>query len=250
VTGVVVSCGGVDRRTAYEYDAMGRRVRAEAPDGSVTTYEYEPTGELRSQGGGRVYPVSYRYDPRAGCRRCPRTGAGRAAIPIRPRGSTSAARLADGKTFADGSSTRFEYHPDGALRRRTWARGATADYVYDAAGSLTNISYSDGTPRVAHRRDRLGRPIAIADAMGTWTNVYQADGQLDVVTVPHVERSVLDYDYDSSGRRASVAIRDPAAGMLYQVSYAFDAAGRFIAVSNGPRLPAMLTLRTAGLSRA
>jgi len=41
------------------------------------------------------------------------------------------------------------------LNTRTWARGVTTTYLYDAAGQTEGIDYSDSTPDVAMEYDHL-----------------------------------------------------------------------------------------------
>ena len=49
------------------------------------------------------------------------------------------------KLSADGRGPCYTYTNDGNLATRTWARGVTTSYTYDACGSLTSTTYSDGT---------------------------------------------------------------------------------------------------------
>ena len=63
------------------------------------------------------------------------------------------------KIYADGLGPSYDYTPEGRLSRRTWARGITTDYAYDAWGNLTNTVYSDDTPAVSISYDAMGRQI-------------------------------------------------------------------------------------------
>ena len=67
---------------------------------------------------------------------------------------------------------------DGKLARRTWARGISTDYSYDAWGSLTNTVYSDGTPTIALVYNALGRQTEAQDAAGITTFLYDSFGSL------------------------------------------------------------------------
>jgi YD repeat-containing protein len=51
-----------------------------------------------------------------------------------------------GKTDASGNGVSYTYSDSGVLHTRTWARGITTTYNYDAAGRLASLTYSDGTP--------------------------------------------------------------------------------------------------------
>jgi hypothetical protein len=75
--------------------------------------------------------------------------------------------LLTNKVYSDGKGPSYTYTPDGKLATRTWARGVVTTYGYDpCCGTMTNISYSDGTPSVAFAQDRLGRHTTITDATG------------------------------------------------------------------------------------
>ena len=50
------------------------------------------------------------------------------------------------KLSADGRGPCYTYTDDGNLATRTWARGVTTSYTYDAWGSLASTTSSDGTP--------------------------------------------------------------------------------------------------------
>jgi hypothetical protein len=47
--------------TTNFFDAMGRTIGSELPDGTYTTNSY-PTGFLAATSGSRTYPVKYAYD--------------------------------------------------------------------------------------------------------------------------------------------------------------------------------------------
>ena len=49
------------------------------------------------------------------------------------------------KLYADGRGSCYTYTDDGKLATRTWARGVTTSYNYDAWGILTSTTSSDRT---------------------------------------------------------------------------------------------------------
>ena len=234
VTNEVRVAGDLRRETHYEYDAMGRRVRTVLPDGGTLEQTYGPAGELLALGGSSANPVQYGYDDRGRLSelRTYRNGTGGPADVTVWRYDAARGWLS-AKVYADGTTNAFAYAPNGALARRTGARGVATDYAYDAAGSVTNVAYSDGTPGVAFEIDRLGRVAAVQDGLGTSSNQYAADGNLEVATFPHVEVE-SDYGYDVLGRRARLVLRTPSGTATTAVTYAFDAAGRVESVTAGP----------------
>jgi RHS repeat-associated protein len=233
VTGQTVTAGGLLQAIRHDYDVMGRRIRTVLPDGGEVTFEYEPTGELCAQAGVRTYPVRYGYDER-----------GRLTAVETFRGDTNAVRdvtrwgyearrgWLTAKIYADGSTNCYEYRPDGKLVKRVWARGVETVYSFDAAGSLTNVSYSDGTPGVAMRLDRLGRALVVRDGTGVRTNVYAVDGSVlrEILPAPAGE---IGYESDALGRRTNLQVRGVSGDTICRAGYRYDEAGRLLSVRAG-----------------
>jgi len=65
----------------------------------------------------------------------------------------------------------YTYTPAGRLQSRTWKRGVITTYVYNNAGDLQTIDYSDTTPDVSYTYDRRGRrATAVCNGITTtWT---------------------------------------------------------------------------------
>ena len=80
------------------------------------------------------------------------------------------------KLYADGQGPCYTDIDDGNFATRTWARGVTTSYTYDAWGSITSTTYSDGTPSVTFAYDALGRRTSVTDAKGTTAFSYDAFG--------------------------------------------------------------------------
>lgn len=226
----LVSAGALVHITSHSFNAMGRRVSTTLPDGGVVHYEYAPTGGLVGQNGARTYPVRYTYDDqgRMVTMSTYRNGlSGPADVTSwqydPKRGWLTA------KIYADNTGTTYDYYPDGKLKKRTWARGVSTDYAYDAGGSLIGVSYSDTTPGVTHGVDRLGRIVTTTDAIGTWTNSYSPDGQLASVSLPQQPGHTLEYAHDIHGRLETSQV----SGFGFQVSYTYDSAGRLAEVFDG-----------------
>jgi YD repeat-containing protein len=70
--------------------------------------------------------------------------------------------LLEQKLYADGHGPAYTYTADGKLATRTWARGITTTYEYDALGQLESVTYSDDTPSVTYTYDRLGRQKTVS----------------------------------------------------------------------------------------
>jgi len=184
------------------YDALGRVTRTESQTGGVetnitTNTEYYPTGEASKIWGGESYPVEYTYDAVGRMKTLKTRQKSRdldntisqvvsdstAAVTTWNYDSKSGLLLQ--KLYphattagATGVGPSYTYFADGKLKRRTWARGAYADYIYSAnTGELLSVTYSDGTPTVTYEYDRRGRVKSLIDGAGTRSFEYDVSDQ-------------------------------------------------------------------------
>ena len=178
VTSVTVRAGAIVQTTRYDFDIMGRRTRTWLPDGGEVRHVYNPRGELVQESGARIYPVRYGYTDQGLLQTLTtfRDGLDGPGDVTTWQYSPERGWL-EAKVYADGTAIRYSHQPNGRVERRTWARGLTTSYRYDAAGGLARIDYSDDTPDIVYQRDRLGRPYIITDALGTRTNAFAAEFQ-------------------------------------------------------------------------
>ena len=79
------------------------------------------------------------------------------------------------KISADGRGPCYTYTDDGNLATRTWARGVTTSYTYDAWGTLTSTTSSDGTPPATHTLYWQPRT-----SQGNFSLFYTHDGNKNV----------------------------------------------------------------------
>ena len=144
-SGVVLSSMGAT------YDNMKRLTKSVNPDGTYTTNEYDPAGNLvaTSDALGRV--TRYVYDDRNRC-----------IAVIAP----------------DGSVTRTEYDGGGRVVATTDANGNTTQYKYDVLGRETEEILPDpdgggslGSPIVLYKYDSRGNLQYV-------TNTYAKDAKL------------------------------------------------------------------------
>ena len=121
---------------------------------------------------------------------------GRRASPI----AGESTGLVTQKLYADGRGPCYTYTDDGKLATRTWARGVTTSYNYDAWGILTSTTYSDGTPSVTFAYDALGRRTSVTDAKGTTAFTYDAFGDESQEAVTGLYAKTLVRHRDAYGR--------------------------------------------------
>jgi RHS repeat-associated protein len=158
---LVHTWGDVPQPTEFGYNYFGERT-------SLTTFRGGANWADETWPGGSGDTTTWTYDPATG--------------------------LLTAKSYADASSVRYGYTPDGRLHQRTWARDVLTTYGYDAAtGDLTTITYSDSTPGVTFVYDRLGRKTQVTDGPGQTDFGYDPTTlQLltETITGDHYERLI------------------------------------------------------------
>ena len=164
-------------------DSMMRATNVMQPDGTTVNSEYLLTGELGLQYGSRTYPVAYSYDyaGRMAAMTNWTSFAGERVWPatrVTQWNYDSQRGFLTSKTYDDGTGPSYTYTPPGGWPARAWARGVTTTYLYDPAGSLTNISYSDTTPGVTNSYDRLARLVSVLAGGMTDTLGYNLANEL------------------------------------------------------------------------
>jgi RHS repeat-associated protein len=227
--------GASPQTTLTYYNPMLQATNVVQPDGTSVVSTYLLTGELGLQSGSRTYPVAYSYDY-----------AGRMNIMTNWSGfsTLAGARVTiwnydqyrgwlTSKAYDDGHGPSYTYTAAGRLASRIWARGVTTSYVYDNAGSLTNITYSDATPAVTNSYDRLGRLSSAVVKGMTDTMTYNLANQLLIESFSGGLLNGLSVTnaYDQFLRRTNLT--SLASGVLRGTAYGYDYASRLSTVSDG-----------------
>jgi RHS repeat-associated protein len=223
----------------FSYAGMGWLASVEE-DGAKVTFAYEPEGELREIQNEKRHPYAFWYDP---CRRANRVrGFDRRYIDYKrdKAGQVVEIKRAGAKTtiaydevgnitghdYADGTSDKFVYGPDGlldgaenstiALRFERDVLGrVTKEFQGEqwvstayAAGNLVRVESSLGAAmRVT--RDEVGYPQSIS--LGPVYSPRQIDFTHDVEGV-EIERRLpgdvtAHWDYDQVGRPGALRVR-------------------------------------------
>nr|WP_238437694.1 polymorphic toxin-type HINT domain-containing protein [Paenibacillus polymyxa] len=227
------------------------------PKGVEYTYDYYPTGEIKSQTDAKRKTESYVYD-----------ALGRVTKVTYPDGTQTVVVYKDDTndvtvTGPDGVSAERMYNPFGQMLQQqvgdaiygygyddhgdmvesTDAEQATTRYAYDAFGRPVKTTYADGTTdtvtynavdRTVTQTDASGyRVREVSDALGRVTSTQEAKngsfqpleslaynyaGMVTSRTDGNGQRTL--YDYDALGQMTSVT--DPSG---QQVSYVYDLAG-------------------------
>ncbi|MDA0989573.1 MAG: hypothetical protein O3A51_02330, partial [Verrucomicrobia bacterium] len=232
ITNTTVSAGQLSQSTRISFDNMGRPLQVVYPDGGVVQRVYNARGQIVEQSGARTYPVRYSYDALGRMQSLSTYRTGFGGAPDVTRWHYDPARgFMTAKEFADGSTNRFVYRPDGSVLKRHWARGVVTTYQYDGAGSVTNVSYSDGTAPIGTSYDRLGRPVTVRDGLGQHERAYNVDGSIGQESAPQRPGVALQRHYDAFGRYTGYMLQSNLIS-LATIDYGYDRAGRLASVAS------------------
>jgi RHS repeat-associated protein len=214
--------------TSNTYDALGRVLTVQTPDGAVMTTAYsgnmvtvtDQAGKQRksvTDGLGRLkevyedpaslnYLTSYNYDALDGLLTVTQDSQTRTFVYDSLKRLTSAANPESGTIY-------YLYDSNGNLTKKTDARGVYIDYISDALNRNTLRTYSDGTATVTSAYDAG----TVANSKGRLTSVSS--------TVSATNYSA----YDAMGRVTTGSqITD---GQTYSMSYGYDAASKLISLT-------------------
>jgi hypothetical protein len=105
--------------------------------------------------------------------------------------------------------------------------------IYDTAGGLTNVVYSELTPGVTNNYDRLGRLKSVIRNGMTDTLTYNLANELlgESFSGGVLNGLSVTNGYDQFLRRTNLTAL--ASGILNQTAYGYDSASRLSTVSDG-----------------
>jgi RHS repeat-associated protein len=245
LTSPVPGNGDPNQVTTSQYNSSGRAWKVIQPDGTSTTNEFFPTGQLKKTYGSRTYPVEYTYDSvgRMATMKTWRDFVGNSGAATTAWTYDNTGRMT-AKTYADSSAIAYTYTPAGRLKSRTWARNSTTTYFYDFEdvsptrrnGDLVQIAYDDGvTPLVRYGIDRRGRRTSVAQwspdgstLLNTASQTLQPSGVMTSESHsggPLNNMSVA-FAYDSLLRRTNLTARQTGSSVVLSTRYGYDLASR------------------------
>ena len=233
----------LDRRTDYSYDNAGRLASVTKPGSLTTTYGYDDDSNVNLVTTPEGNETATVYD-----------GLGRVLTVTDPAGVvrtntwTKTGQVKTTTTTGAGT-VEYSYNPDGTLDWFDDALDHRTSYTYDTRGRLetrtdaeSNVWATDYNPagELASETDPLNRTTAFAyddagrletksDPSGrTSTLVWELDGQLDTRTdVLGSETRMVDYSYDTVGRRTAAAVTGTSPWPLADTTkiYSYNPAG-------------------------
>jgi RHS repeat-associated protein len=213
----ILAVNEVGQRQETWIDAFGRTIESDEADDNgalsvATCYQYNLGGELTQvvQGG---LTRSYQYDP-----------LWRATQATTPEaGTVTYSFFNDDGTLCSGISSN--------VCKRVDARGIKTSYKYDAAGRLTQKSYSDGTPTAFFNYDESSSSTLgasqLTNTIGRPSSTYTKDGTGKLI-VGEV------FSYDSVGNLINNSQCTPqnCGTNLFQNTYVPDQVGNIVTFSN------------------
>ncbi|WP_037501178.1 DUF6531 domain-containing protein [Solirubrobacter soli] len=220
----------------FAYDALGRCLTQERPDGTTARATYDRLGR-RTQ-------VT---DPLGGVSRIEYTPAGRIERVTDPSGRVTTFEYDRCGRLARRGDFEFVHDADGALIATIGPGGESERLRYDDNGRVVEW-YAPGHGLSLYAYDERGLPVAITDRHdGTRRFAYDAAGQL--VAATDANGATTRYVHDDRGRLAE--IHDPLGGIVRReydavgqlvreidqlgraTSWSYDAAGRVTARVDG-----------------
>ncbi len=206
-----------DENGAYTYDARGNRLSHTSPDGHTTCWAYDGKNRVTSETAPDGAVTTYTYDAKGNLVRVdhPATGATTFAYDAQGRMTS--------KTDADGVWERYTW--SGALMTAKETAAGTTTYTYDAMGRLVSTADPTGATTKTFY-DGLGRVTGRQDGTGAVTR-YQLDAIGLMKTQTDPDGSVTVFDYDSAYQLTSMT--DPDGGVT---RWTYDAAGNQTSETN------------------
>ncbi len=207
------------RDISFRYDALGRQVAAQGPDGQMARAEYNSQNQLVKNVGPDGGTSELAYDAN-----------GNMTDVLLPHqaGITYEYDSRDRvvmRTDSLGQTESWTY--DGMNRALTYTdrRQFITQYTYDQLGRRVTTTYSDGGTIIFHY-DAASRLTSLVDsASGTLSWEYD---DFDRVTASTAPQGAIGYGYDILGRRTSMTIAGQSA-----VEYRYDAGDRLRQILRG-----------------
>ena len=230
--------GGTAQDLRYAYDAQGRLIRENRPDGTHTAYAYDALGRIVAETPSHGPAVRYDY---SGLITTQTDGMGvTTAIadamgnPLSVSGPTGTVHYAYGphgqveRMDAGGAITAHAYDALGRLIATEAPGHGRRTYAYDALGQLVEETAPDGrSTRYAY--DLAGRLIARLgpDFMETYT-YGSRDGERGMLVRAERDGIAVDYAYTQEGGLPVVRTTAHIGGDAHTTAYRYGAGGQVV----------------------
>jgi YD repeat-containing protein len=201
--------GAQSQTTEYAYDNQGNVVSVKDPLNKVTGNQYDALNRLKQVTDPGLGVTQYGYngldalvsvsDPRSLVTGYAVDGLGNLTQQVSP----------------DTGTTTNTYDAAGNLLTQTDAKGQATTYAYDALNRVTLITFHDGSKQqyaYDSGANSIGRLASITELDPANQQTYKTS-----------------YLYDQHGR--ALSINTEHAGVIYNVGYSYDSAGRLTSIS-------------------
>jgi RHS repeat-associated protein len=237
------------RTTSFAYNSVGNLRATTYPDGSSDGYDYDSAGNLISTTDAAGKMTRYSYNTDGQVTEIQDALGNSTQFSYNPAGDLQNVTDAKGhvvsdtrdilgrvtrRSYPDGSHEDFEYDGAGKMTAFTNRRGERMSFTYDATGRLEWKTYPSGR-KLHFLYDGAGYLASVEQVVGSTTTLdtaYERDAMHRVtkMKVPgkaYPESYDVSYAYDAAGRRIFMAYPDG-----YSLNYSYDAANRLIRISN------------------
>lgn len=210
-----------------QLDSLGRPWKRVGNNGQLTTYAYDPNGNLSSatDAAGRV--TVYTYDAQDRLKSVTAPDGGVTAYGYNPRGQLASV------TDPRGLATTHTYNPFGETLSQVSPDTGTTSYAVDGWGRIKTETRANGQI-ISYGWDALNRPTSrsstgpLGSASQTFTYDQGSNGIGHLTTVTDASGST-GYSYSAAGELTQQV--SVISGASYTTSWAYDAAGRLTGLS-------------------
>ena len=249
------------RARTYDYDLRGNLIRETYPLNQTYTYAYDPTGRLQHRTLPDGTQVMFTYDDldRIASLTHRRNGQSTAVqYTYSPDDRSMVVHDASGEVHYTlnenegylersdvfGQTVRYEFTPEGRVRRLVYPDGKAVEYEYDPNGNLTRIQdFAGHETRVEY--DEQDLPVRV-EHPGGLVSLYEYDTLDRVVRIRHldIQGNLLveqRLQRDATGRVVETQISGPIMEKLTRVpdersrrTFTFNDLDQIVATDEGP----------------
>jgi RHS repeat-associated protein len=254
-TGLVFSeTNPLSKTVYYSYNARGQVRRTWGAAAQPVEYEFNDYGERTTMRTWRMAPAGIDFSTGAwdastypSVTGDATTWSYDAATGLLLSKTSAAADPASADPVRNTSQVvSYTYNTRGQLRTRDWARvygtgKLTTTYAYlgeqagePKTGELSRVDYEDTTPDVSYTYTRLGNAKTISDASGVRTFDHRPWGQVksEALSAGYFSGRTVAYEIDTLGRTSGYSLSTAPSTYELNISYGYDAAGRFNQLTN------------------